>query len=825
MHESRTSLIGLLRKRTKVVLWCRFVPARLLIYNKKDSSMDIIDILNKMTLKEKVSLLFAKDWWNTQGIDRVGINSIKVSDGPHGLRKEIFEKDRIYTEKATCFPPAVTSACSFDTELIEKMGCALANEAIKENVDIILGPGTNIKRSSLCGRNFEYFSEDPYLAGKLAASFINGVQSKGVGTSLKHFAANNQETYRAIESAEIDERTLHEIYLKPFEIAVKESSPWTVMCSYNKLNGIYASQNKYLLTEVLRDFWGYDGIVVSDWGAVDDRVKGIIAGLDIEFPYSGHYNFDCVIQAVLDGKITTYEIDCCVLRILKLIEKVNSAPKTHNYDIENHHQIAKEIAQNSIVLIKNDENLLPFSQNEKLLVIGALAKYPRYQGSGSSKIIPTKLVNVLDGLDTQNIKYDFVEGYDISGDIADYQLIAKAVSACQNYKNIAVFIGLTEDFESEGYDRRHMRLPEAQYALIDELLKVREDFAVIFSGGSPVELDNINKAKSLIIQYLTGQAADAVVDIIFGKVNPSGKLAETWPVKLEDSPSFDNFTYDNNSSHYKETLFVGYRYYDTFDCPCVYPFGYGLSYTSFAIDNISLKINERLGEITVKLTVKNTGYMDGAEVVQVYTGKSESAIVRPKKELKSFKKVFLKKDESKEIELSLPLKSLAFYNTIIKDWVIEGGEYLIFVGNSSKDILFTDSINIQGDKFLLPSYIPPKKPVLNDEEFSMMLGRPLNPKSVKRMRPFDLNSTIKDLSATLVGRLLKKKLKNFFKGSSQEEMLANEETINSLMELPLRMVAMLSNGVLSKKGALGIVDIANRKYFRGLKKLITSNRK
>lgn len=787
--------------------------------------MNVIDIMNKMTLKEKVSLLFAADWWNTQKIDRLNINSIRVSDGPHGLRKEIREKDIVKTQKATCFPPAVTTACSFDTDLLEKLGQALAVEAIEENVDLILGPGTNIKRSPLCGRNFEYFSEDPFLAGKLSAAFIRGAQSKGVGTSLKHFAANNQESYRAIVSAEIDERTLHEVYFKPFEIAVKESSPWTIMCSYNKINGIYSSQNKYLLTDVLRDFWGYDGVVISDWGAVDDRVQGVLAGLDIEFPYSGQYNIECVMQAVFDGKITTHDIDTCVLRILKLIEKVKNAQKTHNYDVLKQHQTAKEIAQNSIVLLKNDNNLLPFDSNEKLLVIGALAKYSRYQGSGSSKIIPTKLTTFLDGLDARSIKYEFVEGYDIYNDIVDYQLIAKAVSASQNYKNVVVFIGLTEDYESEGYDRQHMRLPYAQYSLIDELLKVRNDFAVIYSGGAPVELDNINNAKSIITQYLTGQAADAAVDIVFGHVNPSGKLAETWPIKLEDNPSFENFTRDNNSSHYKETLFVGYRYYDTFGKPCAYPFGYGLSYTSFDFSNFKIQVDENSGKIIIKLTVKNTGNMDGAEVVQVYIGKPDSAIVRPKKELKGFKKVFLKKGESKEIEISIPVKDLAFYNTTSKSWVVEGGEYLVYIGNSSVDIKFSQHIKLIGDKFLLPSYIPPKKPILNDEEFSMVLGHNLVPKNIDRTRSFDLNSTVKDLDGTLIGRILKKKLIKQYTSTTKDEMLLNDYSIQSTLELPLRMLAMLSNGVLTKEGALGIIDIANKKYIRGLKKLFKSNKK
>ncbi|HEY8423612.1 MAG TPA: glycoside hydrolase family 3 C-terminal domain-containing protein [Clostridia bacterium] len=783
--------------------------------------MEAKKILKKLTLKEKILLLFAADWWSTNKIDRLGIQSVRTSDGPHGLRKEVFENGKKHNQTAVCFPPAVLSACSFDPDLIQKMGQAIACEAIEQGVDIILGPGVNIKRSPLCGRNFEYFSEDPFLAGIIAAAFIKGVQNQGVGTSIKHFAANNQESYRAIISAEIDERTLHEIYFKPFEIAIKQSKPWTVMCSYNKINGVYSSQNKYLLTDILRDFWGYEGVVISDWGAVDDRVQGIKAGLDIEFPYSGKYNFNSVLEAVISGEITPYEIDCCVLRILKLIEKVKSANKSILYDAEQRRNIAKEVAQNSIVLLKNDDNILPFDKNHKLLVIGALAKYPRYQGSGSSKINPYRLESFLDGLNNQKIDYEYLDGYDIKSDEINYDLIAKAVAACKDYKNIVVFAGLPEEYESEGYDRKHMRLPRSQYLLIDELLKVTADFAVVLSCGSPVELDNIINAKAILLQYLTGEAADASIDIIYGKVNPSGKLAETWPIKLEDNPSYQNFTRDNNAAHYKETLFVGHRFYDTFGKPVAFPFGYGLSYTTFELDNFKIKTDNE--NIYIHLTVKNTGEFDGAEVVQVYVGKPDSAVVRPKKELKAFKKAFLRIGESKEIKFEIPKQSLSFYNTMTKNWTLEGGEYVIYVGTSSTDIVFEHSIKIDGDKFPLPDYIPPKKPILNDDEFARLLGRSLTPRSVQRKRPYDLNSSLKDISKTLIGRILKKALAKELK-SQHHNMPAAQETYEAVFELPLRMLAMLSDGLVSKEMMQGIIDIANRKYFTGLKKIMKSRK-
>ncbi|HEY8419459.1 MAG TPA: glycoside hydrolase family 3 C-terminal domain-containing protein [Clostridia bacterium] len=781
--------------------------------------MDIKDIFEKLTLEEKVNLLFAADWWNTQKISRLNIENVRMADGPHGLRKEVFENGvKKHTQKAVCFPPAVLSACSFDPDLIQKMGEAIASEANEQSVDIVLGPGTNIKRSPLCGRNFEYFSEDPYLAGIISAAYIKGVQSQGVGTSLKHFAANNQESYRAIISAEIDERTLHEIYFKPFEIAVKQSQPWTIMCSYNKINGVYSSQNKYLLTEVLRDSWGYEGVVISDWGAVDDRVEGVKAGLDIECPYSGQYNINRVFEGLEKGEITIEEIDACVLRILNLISKAKTAQKTVKYDIEKRHELAKEVAQNSIVLLKNDDKILPFEQDEKLLVIGALAKYPRYQGSGSSKINPYKLVSFLDGLNNQNINYDYVDGYDLNSDTINHELISQAILAANNYKNIVVFIGLTEEFESEGYDRKHMRLPQAHYRLIEELLKIRSDFAVVLSGGAPVELDNVINAKAILLQYLTGEAADASIDIIFGKVNPSGKLAETWPVKLEDNPSYPNFTRDNNAAHYKETLFVGYRYYDTFNIKAMFPFGYGMSYTTFELKDFKVKTDKE--NINIDLTIKNIGDYDGAEVIQVYVGKADSAVVRPKKELKAFKKAHLKKGESKDINISVPIKSLAFYNTQIKDWSIEDGKYEIYIGTSSSDIVFEETILVEGDKLPIPSYIPPKKPILSDEEFSLLLGRPLPPKNIIRKRPyFDFNCSLKDIEKTLIGRILKKRLAKELNLAGLN-MPGVRETFESTTELPLRMLSMMSDGKLPKEMMEGLLDISNRKFIKGIKKIL-----
>lgn len=782
------------------------------------------DIINKMTLAEKVILLDAADFWHTKAINRLGIDKITVSDGPHGLRKEKIENDKTITVKATCFPAAATNACSWDIDLIGRMGAAIAQEAAKEDVDIILGPAINIKRSPLCGRNFEYFSEDPYLAGKLASAYIKGVQNQGVGTSLKHFAANNQESYRAITSSEIDERTLHEIYLRPFEIAVKEAAPWTVMCSYNKINGIYASENKYLLTDVLRNFWGFNGAVISDWGAVSNRVKGITAGLDIEFPTSNGFNSNKIMQALISGQITPYEIDVCIRNILNLFYKVKNTQKTTYYNEEENHQLSREIAQNSIVLLKNEDKILPIDKNQKLLIIGALAKYPRFQGGGSSKINPNRIVSIINGLDNCKANYEYLDGYDINSDIIDFHMINAAVQAAKIHKNVLVFIGLTDAFESEAYDRTHMKMPESHYALIEELLKVNPNIIVAIVGGSPIELDVILKAKAIIYQYLTGQAGDAVLDIIWGNVNPSGKLAETIPFKLEHNPSYNNFTTDNNSVHYKETLFVGYRYYDTFEQSVAFAFGHGLSYTDFSLNLIDLKYNEASQKINVKLKLTNIGSRAGAEVIQLYVGKNDSAVIRPKKELKAFKKVFLKAGKSQEVEAEIDVKSLSYYNTVEKKWTLEGGNYEIYIGNSSQNIIIQKEINIKGDYSILPKYIPPKKPVLNDEEFSLLLNRPLIPKSKKHIRPFNLDSTINAMSITLIGKIVKKKIKKQYKQHLNNQMPDNERFVQSIFELPLRMLSMLSDGVLTMPKMLAIIDIANKKFFRGIWRYLHSNK-
>lgn len=664
--------------------------------------MDIDHIIEIMTLEEKAALCSGADFWHTKGIERLDIPQIMVSDGPHGLRKmRDGAENPNESIKAVCFPTASALACSFDRELIGEMGKALGEQCQAENVAVILGPGCNIKRSPLCGRNFEYFSEDPYLASQIASAHIKGVQSKGVGTSLKHFAANNQEHRRMSVSAEIDERTLHEIYLAAFEPVVKEAKPWTVMCSYNKINGEYSSQNKWLLTDLLRDEWGYEGLVVSDWGAVDDRAKGVSAGLDLEMPGSMGKNDRAIVKAVEEGRLTVEELDRCVRRVLELIEKAETSRTEMSWDMERHHRLAKKIAENSAVLLKNDGGLLPLSPDRKIAFIGAFAETPRYQGGGSSHINSFRTVSALEAVKgVADVTY--AQGFTLDKDETDPELEQKAIEAAMAADVVVVFAGLPEAFESEGYDRKHMQLPECQLDLISKLSAVSDNIAVVLHNGSPVELpfandcDGMRPVKAILEMYLGGQAVgEAAVDLLFGKVNPSGKLAETFPLRLEDNPSYLNFPGEGDTVRYSEGVFVGYRYYDKKNMEVQYPFGYGLSYTSFEYTDIKVSSYELSDKkpFTVECTVTNTGDRDGAEVVQLYIEPLTPTVIRPVKELKGFEKVFLKAGESRKVVFRLDKSAFAYWSVKLHDWFSESGEYNILIGESSQSILLEEQVH------------------------------------------------------------------------------------------------------------------------------------
>ncbi|TCM95786.1 beta-glucosidase [Paenibacillus sp. BK033] len=666
---------------------------------------DIQALLAEMTLEEKAGMCSGLDFWRLKGVERLGIPSIMVTDGPHGLRKQQGGTDHLgifESVPATCFPSAAGMASSWDRELIGKVGEALGEECQAENVAVLLGPGANIKRSPLCGRNFEYFSEDPYLSSEMAASHINGVQSQGVGTSLKHFAVNNQEHRRMGVDAVVDERTLREIYLASFEGAVRKAQPWTVMSAYNKVNGTYASENPYLLTDILKDEWGHEGLVVTDWGANNNRVDGLAAGQELEMPSSGGVNDRKIVAAVQSGQLSEEVLDRAVERILNLIFKsVDNRKPEADYDRAEHHALARKVAGETMVLLKNEQSLLPLQQNRKLAVIGAFAQKPRYQGGGSSHIRPTQIDVPLEEIqrlagDAASVAY--AQGYPVDRDDTDESMLEQAIEAAKAADAAVIFAGLPDRYESEGYDRKHLRMPANQNQLIEAIAAVQSNVVVVLLCGSPVEMPWIGHAGAVLKAYLGGQAVGgAIADVLFGIVNPSGKLAETFPVKLSDNPSFLFFPGEGNRVEYREGIFVGYRYYDTKQVKPLFPFGHGLSYTSFAYSNLLLSRKEMRDTDTleVQVTVQNTGTRAGKEIVQLYVRDVESTVMRPTKELKGFAKVDLQPGEATTVTLTLDKRSFAYYNVLLKDWHVESGQYEILIGRSSEDIALSDTLIVE----------------------------------------------------------------------------------------------------------------------------------
>ena len=670
---------------------------------------DIKKLISQMTLEEKASLCSGLDFWHTKPIERLGIPSIRMSDGPHGLRKEetMFSK----TVPATCFPPASCLSASWDRNLIERVGKAIGEECQAENVQILLGPGVNIKRSPLCGRNFEYYSEDPLLSSEMAKHFIKGVQSEGVGTSIKHFAANNQEHRRLTVSAEVDERTLREIYLASFEKAVKEAKPWTVMCSYNRVNGVYASENEFLLTKVLREEWGFEGFVVSDWGAVNDRVKGLSAGLDLQMPYDGGWGDKKIIEAVKKGELPEEVLDEAVERILNIVFKaIENKKENATYDKEAHHRIAREVARECFVLLKNEEKILPLKKEGRIGLIGAFARKPQIQGGGSAHVNPTMVddaVEEIKKLVEGKAEIIYADGYKIETDEVDEKLIEEAKEVAKKSDIVVIFAGLPERYESEGFDRPHMKMPENHNRLIEEIAKINKNVVVVLSNGAPIEMPWVDKVKAILETYRGGQAwGGAVADVLFGVVSPSGKLPETFPKKLSDNPSYLFFPGEGDRSEYREGIFVGYRYYDKKEMEVLFPFGHGLSYTTFEYSDLSLDKKEMTDEeiLRVKVKVKNTGDMKGKEIVQLYVRDVKSSVIRPDKELKGFVKVELEPKEEKEVTFELDKRAFAYYNVDIKDWYVETGEFEILIGRSSRDIVLKDTVFVRSTKQIKRKY-------------------------------------------------------------------------------------------------------------------------
>lgn len=660
----------------------------------------IRELISQMTLKEKAAMCSGADFWHTEAVERLGIPASMVSDGPHGLRKQDEQADHLGVNesiKAVCFPAGCGTAASFNRELLTRMGEAIGNECQAEGISVILGPAVNIKRSPLCGRNFEYYSEDPLVASEIAGALIKGVQSKNVGTSIKHFLANNQETRRLSSDSRVDERTLNEIYLAAFEGAVKKSKPWTVMCSYNRINGTYAAQNRKYLTETLRDKWGFDGYVMSDWGAVNNRVEDLKAGLDLEMPTSLGANDKLIVEAVKNGELDERIVDTAVERILNIVFRYEeNKDKNAVWDKEKDHELAREIAQETIVLLKND-GVLPLDEKADIVFIGKYAKEPRYQGGGSSHINSFKITSALDAVEGMN-NIVYAQGYRDDEDKTDEELSAQAIEAAKSAKAAVIFAGLPDSFESEGFDRRHISMPECQNELIEKIAAVQHNTVVVLHNGSPIEMPWADKVKGIVEAYLSGQAVGAAVcDILFGKVNPSAKLPETFPLKLEDNPSYLSYFGEGDMVEYREGIFVGYRYYDKKKMDVLFPFGHGLSYTTFEYSNLTVDKESMKDTDTVTVTadVTNTGKMAGKEVVQLYVADKKSTVIRPAKELRDFAKVELAPGETKTVAFSLDKRAFAYYSVKIHDWHVESGEFDILIGKSSRDIVLSKTVFVE----------------------------------------------------------------------------------------------------------------------------------
>ena len=790
------------------------------------------EIVKKMTLEQKAAFVSGHDYWHLESAPELGLPEIMITDGPHGLRKQ--NKDKKTSNgiglgnsvPATCFPPAATSSCSWDPELLEKEGEAMGQECLKEKVSTILGPGTNIKRSPVCGRNFEYFSEDPLLAGKCSAAVINGVQSKGVGTSLKHFACNSQEAFRMVLNEVIDERTMRETYLPAFEIAVKEAQPWTVMNSYNRINGVYASQNEWLQEQVLRNEWGFKGMLVTDWGASVDRIPGLKNGTDLEMPSSGQLNAKKIIAAVKDGSLDEAVLDKRVDNVVDLIVKSKPAlEKEHTFDAMEHHKIAQQVAEGSMVLLKNDDNLLPLKEGQRVAIIGEMAKAPRFQGAGSSVINPTMLSNAYDELEKLGVNITYAQGYYKAAPTkkdknrkSDAQLVNEAVEAAKNADVAVVFVGLTEEFEGEGYDRLGIDMPENHNALVSAVAQANPNTAVVLAGGSVVLMPWLSEVKALLNSGLGGQASGgAVANILTGVVNPSGKTSETYPTSFEVNPTYGNYPGGPVTSEHRESVYIGYRYYDAAKLDVVFPFGYGLSYTTFEYSDIKLSADsiKDTDTVTVSFKIKNTGNVDGAEVAQIYVADKESTIYRPVKELRAFKKVFLKAGEETEVSLELSKRAFAFYNVKLGDWMVETGEFDIMVGASSRDIKLTATMTVTSTvEAEIPDYRETAPNYYNNvagitrEDFAAVYGKLPSPE-IDKSKKIDLYCCLNDARHTKWGGRLCGLIEKIMSGMGSDANGDGKMLAAMATQIPIRNFIAMSMGAFSQEQAEGLLMMLN----------------
>lgn len=791
---------------------------------------EILAIIQSLTLEEKAALCSGADFWTTKPNHAKGIPSLRMADGPHGVRRE----DAAYEKKtgkhslpATCFPAECALACSFSPALAYEVGQAMAEEAIDADVGVLLGPGTNIKRSPLGGRNFEYYSEDPVLSGEMSAGLINGIQSLGIGTSLKHFAVNNQETKRLSISSTLDDRAFFDIYLKPFEIAVKKSHPTTVMASYNRINGTYSSDNRKLLTDILRIRFGFDGLVMSDWGAVNDRVEGIRAGLDLEMPFSGGSNDYAIVESVKQGALQEDLLDTACWNILKLVYAYHSPKKKlqkSQCDYEKHYKTVVSALEQSAVLLKND-GILPLASNGKIAVIGEMAKIAHYQGGGSSLINPVKLISFTDALNDSSISYSYADGY--KGDTTSDLLISEAKSTAKSADTVILFLGLSDAYECEAFDREHLSISQAQIDVLNAIYEVNTNICVVLCCGSPVETPWLNKTKALLCPYLGGVGVgEAILNLLFGLVNPSGKLAESWPIRLEDTPSYHHFPMGPNEVTYNESIFVGYRYYNTAKIPVQFPFGFGLSYTSFSYSDMRLStaLLEKKQTLIVSFTITNTGDMQGEEITQIYLQRINSAYYQPTHQLVSFTRTSLNTKESKQISIEIPYSDFSFYNPISQSNVVEKGDYKIEVASSSEDILGSlsltiDGFSLQSENSLYSSkrfYGNIQNNLFPDDSFSeVYLGKRFSNSVLPKKGEYTLTTTMDQLEESFWGRKLHWAVRfvtcKFIRFSTQPE--ANRKAgIHTADDLPFRNIVLQTNGIVEPETLEGLLNMCNGKH-------------
>lgn len=777
-------------------------------------------ILQQMTNEEKVLLLQGKDFWHTNPIDRLNIKELMMTDGPYGLRKQVSAADHVglnQSKEAVCYPTGSLAANTFNPDLLNKMGQELAKECIKENISMILGPAINHKRLVNCGRNFEYFSEDPYLSGKLAAGFIQGVEQYNISTCLKHFACNNQEALRLVSDSVVDERALFEIYLKAFKIAVEEGKPSGIMTAYNKINGTYLSNHKELLEDTVRNKWGFDGLFVTDWGAIDDLVLSFKNGLDLEMPGLSKGTSDIVLKALNEGLIDQEKLDEIILRHLEFNLRAQDV-KEVSFNLDQALELSKEIALEGSVLLKNEDHILPFNSNTKLGVVGLFAKEPRFEGGGSSKVNPIVKTCLYDELKAHQINFDYADGYDQNGNTTD-SLILEATTIAKRVDQVLVLAGLPDIYESESYDRENIKLPLGHLRLIEEVAKVNPNVVVLLNAGSIIELPFEKDVKAILHGFLGGgMGAQASYELLFGLVSPSGKLSESYPLKMEDSPAFNYYERHSRLAEYRESIFTGYRYYESANQKVLYPFGYGLSYSEFKYSNLkvasSLQKNEAL---KLEFDLENSGNFNAKEIVQIYLSKKDSKIPRPLKELKEFIKVELLKGEKKRIELNLPYDAFSYYDTDLHDYAVEEGTYTLMIAKNVQDVQLEMDIEVEGisPTVQVPEiYFDPNKiKDLSRSDFETLCGFEI--KEEIPQKPYDQNVTLADLEkSSFLFRQMIPLIKSYANKAVDDEM-TKKMMESMLIEMPIRSLGL--NGDFTKYGTQGLVEIINGHPIKGAK--------